>query len=97
VTVSDITSPGSSEAGFAVHPPPLASEFRASYGEGFKAPSLYQLYDAFSGNPALRPERGTARKLTQQQAKRSRNRRSVKITEGDPPRARSTGATSARR
>jgi len=30
---------------------------RASYGEGFKAPSLYQLYDSFSGNAALRPER----------------------------------------
>ncbi|MEA3390634.1 MAG: TonB-dependent receptor, partial [Pseudomonadota bacterium] len=25
--------------------------------EGFKAPSLYQLYDTFSGNAALRPER----------------------------------------
>lgn len=30
---------------------------RLSYGEGFKAPSLYQLYDSFSGNAALRPER----------------------------------------
>lgn len=29
---------------------------RASYGEGFKAPTLYQLY-SFSGNLALRPER----------------------------------------
>ena len=28
---------------------------RANYGEGFKAPSLYQLYSAF-GNTALRPE-----------------------------------------
>ena len=34
-----------------------ATNFRASYGEGFKAPSLYQLYDSFSGNAALRPER----------------------------------------
>ena len=34
-----------------------ATNFRLSYGEGFKAPSLYQLYDAFSGNAALRPER----------------------------------------
>ena len=34
-----------------------ATNVRASYGEGFKAPSLYQLYDAFSGNAALRPER----------------------------------------
>ena len=34
-----------------------ATSFRASYGEGYKAPSLYQLYDSFSGNAALRPER----------------------------------------
>jgi vitamin B12 transporter len=33
------------------------TRLRASYGEGFKAPSLYQLYDSFSGNRALRPER----------------------------------------
>ncbi|WP_022681905.1 TonB-dependent receptor plug domain-containing protein [Sphingobium bisphenolivorans] len=29
---------------------------RASYGEGFKAPSLFQLYDSFNGNAALQPE-----------------------------------------
>ncbi|EQB30546.1 TonB-dependent receptor plug domain-containing protein [Sphingobium ummariense] len=34
-----------------------ATNLRLSYGEGFKAPSLYQLYDSFSGNSALRPER----------------------------------------
>ncbi len=34
-----------------------ATNLRLSYGEGFKAPSLYQLYDSFSGNAALRPER----------------------------------------
>ena len=34
-----------------------ATNVRLSYGEGFKAPSLYQLYDTFSGNSALRPER----------------------------------------
>lgn len=34
-----------------------ATNIRLSYGEGFKAPSLYQLYDAFSGNATLRPER----------------------------------------
>ncbi|GAY22334.1 MULTISPECIES: TonB-dependent siderophore receptor [Sphingobium] len=34
-----------------------STNFRASYGEGFKAPSLYQLYDSFSGNRALKPER----------------------------------------
>lgn len=34
-----------------------ATNLRLSYGEGFKAPSLYQLYDSFSGNRALQPER----------------------------------------
>lgn len=33
------------------------TNIRLAYGEGFKAPSLYQLYDSFSGNPDLRPER----------------------------------------
>ena len=33
------------------------TNIRASYGEGFKAPSLFQLYDGFNGNPALRPEK----------------------------------------
>jgi vitamin B12 transporter len=33
------------------------TRFRAAYGEGFRTPSLYQLYDSFSGNPALSPER----------------------------------------
>lgn len=32
---------------------------RASYGQGFKAPTLYQLY-SYSGNLALRPERSDA-------------------------------------
>ncbi|WP_169817012.1 TonB-dependent receptor plug domain-containing protein [Paraurantiacibacter namhicola] len=32
---------------------------RASFGQGYKAPSLFQLYDAFSGNPALTPEEST--------------------------------------
>lgn len=30
---------------------------RASYGEGFKAPTLFQLYGGFIGNDALQPER----------------------------------------
>ncbi|QGP79025.1 TonB-dependent receptor plug domain-containing protein [Sphingobium sp. CAP-1] len=34
-----------------------ATNIRLSYGEGFKAPSLYQLYDTWSGNSALTPER----------------------------------------
>jgi vitamin B12 transporter len=29
---------------------------RASYAEGFRAPSLYQLYDGYSGTPTLKPE-----------------------------------------
>ncbi len=33
------------------------TNIRASYGEGFKAPSLYQLFDTYSGNRALKPER----------------------------------------
>lgn len=33
------------------------TNIRASYGEGFKAPSLFQLYDSFNGNPDLQPER----------------------------------------
>ncbi len=34
-----------------------ATNLRASYGEGFRAPALYELYDTFSGNINLRPER----------------------------------------
>ena len=37
---------------------PTGTLVRASYGEGFKAPSLYQLYSTF-GNLALEPERAT--------------------------------------
>ncbi|ODP37983.1 TonB-dependent receptor plug domain-containing protein [Sphingomonas turrisvirgatae] len=33
------------------------TNLRASYGEGFRAPALYELYDTFSGNRNLRPER----------------------------------------
>ncbi|MFW2828611.1 TonB-dependent receptor plug domain-containing protein [Sphingomonas sp. ID0503] len=33
------------------------TNLRVAYGEGFKAPSLYQLYDSFSGNPDLVPEK----------------------------------------
>ena len=37
----------------------LAQGFRlrASFGEGFKAPTLYQLFGGFVGNPGLKPER----------------------------------------
>ena len=36
----------------------LSDEARlhASYGEGYRAPSLFQLFDGFSGNPDLQPE-----------------------------------------
>ena len=33
---------------------------RANYGEGFKAPTLYQLYGSFIGDPNLRPEEATS-------------------------------------
>ncbi|UDF02819.1 TonB-dependent siderophore receptor [Asticcacaulis sp. AND118] len=33
--------------------------FHASLGQGFKAPSLYQLYDGWSGNLKLKPEEAT--------------------------------------
>lgn len=33
------------------------TRIRLAYGEGFRAPSLYQLYDTYSGNRALLPER----------------------------------------
>lgn len=35
----------------------VSTRLRLAYGEGFKAPSLYQLTDGFSGNPRLLPER----------------------------------------
>lgn len=36
------------------------TRLRAAFGEGFRAPSLYQLYDSFSGNRLLRPERSAS-------------------------------------
>ena len=33
-------------------------KFRASYGTGFRAPSLFELYDASAGNPNLKEETG---------------------------------------
>lgn len=32
------------------------TKLKASWGTGFRSPSLYQLYDPWSGNPALTPE-----------------------------------------
>ncbi|WP_019831540.1 TonB-dependent receptor plug domain-containing protein [Sphingomonas sp. PR090111-T3T-6A] len=37
---------------------PTGTILRASYGEGFKAPSLYQLYSQY-GNPTLKPAKST--------------------------------------
>jgi vitamin B12 transporter len=34
---------------------------RASYGTAFKAPSLYQLYSGYYGDPALKPEKAKSR------------------------------------
>ncbi len=39
------------------------SRVRASYGEGFRAPSLGELFFPFSGNPDLRPERSESLEL----------------------------------
>ena len=39
-------------------PPIEPVKFRASYGTGFRAPSLFELYDSFSGNPNLHEETG---------------------------------------
>ncbi len=33
-----------------------SARLHASYGEGYRAPSLFQLFDGFSGNPDLQPE-----------------------------------------
>lgn len=43
----------------------FAPHWRAqgSYGTAFKAPSLYQLYDQYSGNAMLKPEEGRNREL----------------------------------
>ena len=44
-------------ADLAYSPNQGETTIRASYGEGFKAPSLYQLYDGFAGNINLVPEK----------------------------------------
>ncbi|WP_241657440.1 TonB-dependent receptor plug domain-containing protein [Aurantiacibacter suaedae] len=36
------------------------TRLRVAFGEGFRTPSLYQLYDSYSGNGALAPERSTS-------------------------------------
>lgn len=37
--------------------PETGTRFHGSYGTAFRAPSLYQLYDGFSGNADLKPEK----------------------------------------
>ena len=39
---------------------PTNTKLKASVGEGFKAPSLYQLYDGMFGNSTLQPEESTS-------------------------------------
>lgn len=39
-----------------VQVPATSTSFRGSLGTGFKAPTLFQIFDAFSGNPNLEPE-----------------------------------------
>ncbi|BEV44441.1 TonB-dependent receptor plug domain-containing protein [Afipia carboxidovorans] len=39
--------------------PGLETKLKASYGTGFKAPSLFQLYDTVYGNLSLKPEEST--------------------------------------
>ncbi len=39
------------------------SIIRASYGEGYRAPSLYELYDAWSGNKDLVPEESQSKDI----------------------------------
>jgi vitamin B12 transporter len=44
------------KAGLGYEIPRLTTKIYGSYGEGFKAPSLYQLFDATRGNRDLKPE-----------------------------------------
>ncbi len=39
---------------------PTQTLIKVSYATGFKAPTLFQLFDAFSGNPNLQPDRSTS-------------------------------------
>lgn len=39
--------------------PETGTKLKASYGTGFKAPTLYQLYAPYYGNPDLKPEEST--------------------------------------
>src|SRR5690606_35814651 len=41
----------------AYHLPGTDTVFRASYGTGFKAPTINELYGSFGANPDLKPEK----------------------------------------
>jgi len=60
-SVSQSGNVGTWRAGAVVTLPELYSRIHASYGTGFLAPSLFQLYGVdsygYAGNPALKPER----------------------------------------
>ncbi len=51
---------GTYQAGAAYFIPDLETKLKATYGTGFLAPTLYQLYDPTHGNPSLQPESNTS-------------------------------------
>ena len=48
---------GTQTAALAYEIAPTGTRLRATEGTGFRAPSIFQLYDPLTGNPGLRPER----------------------------------------
>jgi vitamin B12 transporter len=46
-------------AGLAYFIPGIETKLKATYGTGFRAPSLYQLYNPLYGNTSLKPETNT--------------------------------------
>jgi len=53
---SQIETKATYRTSLAYNVPITASKFHASLGSGFKAPSLFQLFDVAYGNPNLKPE-----------------------------------------
>jgi vitamin B12 transporter len=51
---------GTYQAGAAYFIPSLETKLKATYGTGFLAPTLYQLYDPTHGNLSLQPESNTS-------------------------------------
>ncbi len=56
---SQFGSYGTYHAGLAYFIPGWETKLKATYGTGFRAPSLYQLYDPLYGNSSLAPETST--------------------------------------